>query len=99
MPNFIIGDRVVCISEYQPGFQGEHGVVTHIRKSNYDGVTPMLHVLFDKDSRETAWKAERFQLSSEPTLSPVCRKIRLMEKRWLVWQEKKATQEKVNAMV
>ena len=98
MPNFNIGDRVICQGTHRGGRLEELAVVTGFTTA-VDG-EPLITVRFDKDGKTSSFFPWRFIL--DDGVSPVCRKIRQMEHRWANFQHKKsqqAAQERVNAMV
>lgn len=85
MPNFNVGDRVICQGTGKGGRLEELAVVTGLT-TNVDGET-LIVVRFDKDGETHSFFPWRFIL--DDGASPVCRKIRQMEKRFQNWQERK----------
>lgn len=88
MPEFNVGDRVVCTNGRVSWQTGMEGVVTdtYLSANGQD----MIGILFE-NGRDNDLLASRFAFVDPYiiSLSPVCRKIRQMEKRFQAWQEKK----------
>ena len=83
---FNVGDEVLCTSSRLGTLDGCIGIVTDV-SGEY------LSVLFPHKQTPTDMFKWRFD-PADPTLkglSPICRKIRLMEKRWQKFQVKKGT--------
>lgn len=85
MSNFNVGNRVICEGIRKGERQGESAVVTGVT-TTVDG-EPLIVVRFDKDGKTFSFFPWRFIL--DDGVSPVCRKIRQMEKRFQNWQERK----------
>lgn len=86
MPEFKIGDRVVCHSGRISWQTGLDGIIEFINEGDED---TLLHVRFSNGKRDELY-ARRFELDTAP--NAVCRKIRQMEKRWLNYQQRKANE-------
>lgn len=82
---FNVGDRVVCQGT-RSGARVEE-LATVLRSYKGDEGDDFVYVRFDKDEMELDMFSWRFIL--DDGLSPVCRKIRQMEKRFQNWQERK----------
>lgn len=88
---FNVGDRVVCVDGWEKGFNGEEGTVLGFWAGQRDPSKFVVQVKFDNHPRVKEWYSYRFELVDPTTigLSPICRKIRQMEKRWLNYQQRK----------